>query len=128
MKKLFLVWFFLLSSLYSFEITEIKNINEIKKNQDVLIMFSTSYCPWCHRQTRVLNELGFKRESLQIVKVNDNSEVYKKLTKKYTFTIEYFPTTFLVNFQDDDMFVIHEFRGYQDANNIVKVLDDPDRF
>ncbi|CAI8193634.1 MAG: protein disulfide isomerase family protein [Sulfurovum sp.] len=129
MKKLLFVWFFLVSSLFSFEIKELESISQIKKNQDVIIMFSTTYCPWCHRQTRVFNELGFKREdSLQIVKVNDNSEIYKELVKKYPFTIKYFPTSFLINYEEDDLFIIHEFRGYQNEESIVKVLDDEDRF
>lgn len=128
MKKLLFIWFFLISSLFSYDIKELENISQIKKNQDVILMFSTSYCPWCIRQTNVFNELAFKRENLQILKVKDDSKVYKELLAKYPFTIKYFPTSFLVNYEDNDMFIIHEFRGYQNEKNIIKVLDDKDRF
>lgn len=128
MKKLFFIWFFLVSFLFSAELKELKNLSEIKQNQDVIMMFSTSYCPWCMRQSRVLNDLASIREDVQFIKVNDNSEVYKELVAKYPFTIKYYPTSFLVNFEGDDMFIIHEFRAYQDAHSFEKVIDDPDRF
>ena len=128
MKKLLFIWFFLISSLCAYDIKELQSISEIKKNQDVILMFSTSYCPWCIRQTNVFNEMAFKREKVQFLKVKDDSKVYKELIAKYPFTIKYFPTSFLVNFEDDDMFIIHEFRGYQNEANINKYLDDPDRF
>lgn len=91
-------------------------------------MFSTSYCPWCAKQTKVLKKLQEKRKNFQFIKVKDDSAVYKELLKKYAFVIEVYPTSYLVYKKDDIININYEFQGYQKEKNILDVIDDKDNF
>lgn len=127
MKKIFL-FCFLVVNLFASDIKILKNIDELSKDKNILIMFSTSYCPWCTKQTKTLKEIQEKREDIQIVKVQDNTQVYKDLLKEYPFVIDFFPTSYIVNKKDGKLDIRYEFQGYQKEKNILDVLNDKENF
>ena len=117
-----------MTTLFSYEVTKLTSVDQIKENQDALIMFSTSYCPWCVRQTHELESIQASNEKLQIFNVKDKDPLYKELVKKYTFTIRFYPTTFIVEKDGNDLYIKYEFQGYQSEENILKILNDKDNF
>ena len=82
MRKAFLLLCFFITFSFSFEIKELKNINEIEENKNTFLIFSTTYCPWCAKQKRVLEEIDIVKDDLQMFYVNDSSDMYKELLKK----------------------------------------------
>ena len=128
MRKAFLLLCFFITFSFSFEIKELKNINEIEENKNTFLIFSTTYCPWCAKQKRVLEEIDIVKDDLQMFYVNDSSDMYKELLKKYSFSIKFFPTSYIVVKEEDELQILYEFQGYQKKSNILKVLNDEDSF
>ena len=128
MRKAFLLLCFFITFSFSFEIKELKNINEIEENKNTFLIFSTTYCPWCAKQKRVLEEIDIVKDDLQMFYVNDSSVMYKELLKKYSFSIKFFPTSYIVVKEEDELQILYEFQGYQKKSNILKVLNDEDSF
>ncbi len=126
-KILFLI-FMLSSFLISSEIKELKTFDDIKEDKKTFLMFSTDYCPWCAKQKRVLEEIDIIRDDLYMFYVNDSSDIFKKLLKKYSFSIKYFPTSYVIEKSDGELIILYEFQGYQKKENILKVLNDEDSF
>lgn len=127
MKNLILICIFI-SSLFSSEVKTLKDISELKEGKTIFLMFSTSYCPWCTKQAYVLENIELYRDDLLLFRVKDNSDVYKELLDKYPFVIEYFPTSYIVSMEGNDLDIIYEFKGYQKEKNILNVLKDSDLF
>lgn len=127
MKKIFLLCF-LFSFLFGSNIKELNNINELEENRVIFLMFSTSYCPWCIRQTNTLEKIQEKRKNLQIFNVKDESKIYKELLAKYPFVIEFYPTSYLVSKENGELEINYEFQGYQKEENILKVLDNENNY
>lgn len=127
MKKLLLICF-LISSLFASDIKIVKSIDELSEGKNIFLMFSTSYCPWCIRQTKVLENIQKKREDYQFVKVQDNTQFYKDLLKEYPFVVEFFPTSYIVRKEKGKLDIRYEFEGYQKEKNILSVIDDNDNF
>ena len=127
MKKLFMLVIFT-SFLFSSSIKELSSINQLEENKIIFMMFSTSFCPWCIKQTNVLESIQEQREDLQIVKVKDNSKIFKELLDKYPFVIEFFPTSYLVRKENGKLSISYEFQGYQKEKNILEVINDKDNF
>ena len=92
------------------------------------MVFSIPSCPWCIRQISVLEKVKEKRDSLQIVKVLKDSDIYNELIEKYPFPIQFYPTSFLVDKDDNELNIKYEFQGFQKQKNIIKVLDSIDEF
>lgn len=126
-KILFLI-FMLSSFLISSEIKELKTFDDIKEDKKTFLMFSTDYCPWCAKQKRVLEEIDIIRDDLYMFYVNDSSDIFKKLLKKYSFSIKYFPTSYVIEKSDGELIILYEFQGYQKKENILKVLNNEDSF
>ena len=126
--KHFILLCLLFGSLFAFEIKALKNIDELKEEQDALIMFSTTFCPWCRKQTAELESIKASNENIQIFYVKDRSALYKELTEKYPFTIRFYPTTFIVEKEEGELFIKYEFQGYQDEESILKILNDKDNY
>jgi glutaredoxin len=126
MKSLFIL-LSLISFLIAADIKEIKSIKDLSSTKDIFLMFSIPSCPWCIKQLKVLKEIE-KERNLQIVKVEDSSSLYKELVKKYPFPVDFYPTTFIVSKEDNELNIDYEFQGYQKKNNITKVLDNKDNF
>ncbi len=103
-------------------------MDEIEENRLTFLMFSTSYCPWCVRQTNTLEKIQKKREEIQIFKVKDDSKIYKELLEKYPFVIEFYPTSYLVNKNNGELEINYEFQGYQKEKNILEVIDNKDNY
>lgn len=128
MRKVIFITLFLLCSLFSSEIKELKSIDEIKENKNTFLVFSTTYCPWCSKQKRVLEEIDIEKDDFQMFYVNDSSEIYKDLLNKYSFTIKFFPTSYIVVKEEGKLDILYEFQGYQKKASILKVLNDEDSF
>jgi len=128
MKKLFIIFFFLFSTLFASEVKILKSIDELSENKDIFLMFSTTYCPWCIKQARVLEKISEKRKNFQIFKVQDDTSIYKELLKEYPFVIEVFPTSYIVSKKDGKLDLRYEFQGYQKEKNILAILDDKENF
>lgn len=126
MKKLLLLVISFIS-LFA-EIKELKTFDELESNKNIFIMFSTDYCPWCIRQTKVLDEISKEKEDWQIVKVKDDSKIYKELLEKYPFVIEFFPTSYIISKKDDELHIKYEFQGYQKKSEILSTMKDEDSF
>lgn len=128
MKKVSLLCLIFVSFLFSSEMKELKSIDEIEENKNAFLIFSTEYCPWCSRQKRVLEEIDVIRDDLQIFYVNDSSAITKELLKKNSFSIKYFPTSYILEKSEGELTILYEFQGYQSKENILRVLDDEDSF
>ncbi|TLP38271.1 thioredoxin fold domain-containing protein [Arcobacter arenosus] len=128
MGKIVFLIFMLSSFLISSEIKELKTFDDIKEDKKNFLMFSTDYCPWCAKQKRVLEEIDIIRDDLYMFYVNDSSDIFKKLLKKYSFSIKYFPTSYVIEKSDGELIILYEFQGYQKKENILKVLNDEDSF
>jgi len=128
MGKIVFLIFILSSYLISSEIKELKTLDEIKEDKKTFLIFSTTYCPWCAKQKRVLEEIDVIRDDLYMFYVNDSSDIFKKLLEKYSFSIKYFPTSYILEKSEGDLTILYEFQGYQKKENILKVLDDEDSF
>ncbi|MAD42176.1 MAG: hypothetical protein CL623_07270 [Arcobacter sp.] len=127
MRKLFILSF-LISFLMASEPREIKSINDMSVNKDIFIMFSIPSCPWCIKQMKTLKEIRKKRDNFEIVKVEEGSDIYNELVSKYPFPVDFYPTSFLVSKEDNELNIRYEFQGYQKKSNIVKVLNSEDEF
>lgn len=123
MKKL-LILFFLTLSLIASDIKELKSLDEIQEGKNTFIIFSTTYCPWCARQKRVLEDIDVIRDDLQSFYVNDTSKIYKELLSEYAFVVEFFPTSYIVIKEEGKLEILYEFEGFQKQSNIIQVLDD----
>lgn len=128
MKKLIILFCFFASSLLASEMKELNSLDELQKDKNIFIVFSTTYCPWCSRQKRVLEEIDVIRDNLQLVYVDDTSRLSKELISKYALSVKYYPTTYIAQKDEDGLVILYEFRGYQSKSNILKVLDDEDSF
>lgn len=126
MKKLF-IFLSMMSFLIASDIKEIKNIKDLSSNKDIILMFSISSCPWCIKQFEVLEKIKKDRD-LQIVKVKKGSGIYKELIEKYPFPVDFYPTSFIVIKEDNEISIKYEFQGYQRKSNIIKVLKSFDDF
>ena len=126
MKKLFIL-LSMISFLIAAEVKEIKSIKDLSSNKDIFLMFSIPSCPWCIKQLEVLEDIK-KNRDLQIVKVEDGSDIYKELVEKYPFPVDFYPTSFIVTKEDEELNIEYEFKGYQKKSNIIKVLDSEDEF
>lgn len=126
MKKIFIL-LSLISFLIASEVKEIKSIDGLSSDKDIILMFSIPSCPWCTKQLKVLNEIK-KEQNLQIVKVEKGSEIYKELVSKYAFPVDFYPSSFIVTKVDNELNIEYEFRGYQKKNNLIKVLESYDNF
>jgi len=127
MKKLFVLCLFI-SSLFATQSKQINSIEDIDTNKEVILVFSIPSCPWCIRQISVLEKIKEKRDSLQIVKVLKDSSIYTELKEKYPFPVEFYPTSFLVEKEDNELNIKYEFQGFQKQKNIIKVLNSIDEF
>lgn len=52
-------------------------------SQNEIVIFTKSYCPYCHRATALLNELGAKYQEIVFDKRDDGSELQKALNSLY---------------------------------------------
>ena len=127
MKKLF-VLSLLISSLFAIQSKQINSIEDIDINKEIILVFSIPSCPWCIRQITVLEKVKDKRDNLQIVKVLKDSDIYNELIKKYPFPVQFYPTSFLVEKEENELNIRYEFQGFQKQKNIEKVLDTIDEF
>ncbi|MGB6328952.1 MAG: thioredoxin family protein [Halarcobacter sp.] len=127
MKK-FILFCLFISSVFASEIKVLKNIEELKENKNIFLMFSTESCPWCAKQVSILEDIQKEKKDLEIFKVNDDTLVYKELLKKYSFVIKYYPTSYIVTKEDGNLNINYEFQGYQKKKNILAVLNDEDSF
>lgn len=129
MKKVFLFLFAIINIAFSSEIEKLTNINQIKDNKSALIMFSTDYCVWCVKQKVQLKIVKNKYEKgIQIFEIKNSDLFYKQLLKEYPFTIKFYPTTFIIEKETNDLFIKYEFQGYQNNQKILNVLKDEDSF
>jgi len=126
MKKLFIL-FSMISFLIAKDVNEIKSIKDLSSNKDIFLMFSIPNCPWCIKQLKEVKEIK-KNRDLEVVKVEDGSEIYKELVQKYPFPVDFYPTSFIVTKEDNELSIEYEFQGYQKKSNIIKVLDTKDDF
>ena len=126
MKKLFIL-LSLISFLIAGDVKEIKSIKDLSSNKDIFLMFSIPSCPWCIKQMKVLKEIKEDRD-IQIVKVEDGSEIYKELVDKYPFPVDFYPTSFIITKEDNELSIEYEFQGYQKKSNIINVLENKDNF
>ena len=126
--KRFILFCLFISSVFASEIKVLKNIEELKENKNIFLMFSTSFCPWCAKQVSILEDIQKEKKDLEIFKVNDDTLVYKELLNKYSFVIKYYPTSYIVTKEDGDLNINYEFQGYQKKKNILSVLNDEDIF
>lgn len=124
MKKLIVLFCFFTLTLFASEVKELKNFDEIKEAKNTFLIFSTSYCPWCAKQKRVLENIDVVRDDLETFYVNDSSDMFKELLKKYPFVIEFYPTSYLLKKINGKLEILYEFQGYQKQSNIIQVLDD----
>lgn len=128
MKKLFFIFIFFASCLFSSEIKQLENIDEIVEDKITFLVFSTDYCPWCAKQKRVLENIDVKRDNLQMFYINDSSKLFETFIKEYSLSIKYFPTTYIIIKEEGELSILYEFQGYQRESNILKVLDDENSF
>lgn len=126
MKKLF-IFLSIISFLIAADLKEIKNIKELSSSKDIILMFSIPSCPWCIKQLEVLEKIKQDR-NLQIVKVEKGSGIYKELVERYPFPVDFYPTSFIVTKEDNEISIKYEFQGYQRKSNIIKVLKSFDDF
>ncbi len=128
MKK-FILFFSLISTLFSSEIKVLKSIEQLKEGKNIFLMFSIDSCPWCIKQISVLEDIQEeKKDDLHIFKVNNNSLVYKELLRTSSFVIMFYPTSFIIKKEDGELNINYEFQGYQKKKNILSVLNDEDNF
>ena len=127
MKKLFVLCLFI-SLLFATQPRQINSIEDIDINKEIILVFSIPSCPWCIRQIAVLEKIKEKRDSLQIIKVVKDSDIYNELIEKYPFPVQFYPTSFLVDKEDNELNIKYEFQGFQKQKNIIKVLDSIDEF
>jgi len=108
---------------------QIKSIDEIPTNKNVLLMFTMSYCPYCMRQeSSIVNKIKPKFPELTYLKVKKGTKAFKELIQTGNFgEVEYFPTTFiLIKEEDGSIFVKYPFKGWQRSRDIIKILNDKD--
>ncbi len=128
MGKIVFILTLFMSIIFASDLKELKSIKELKEDKTTFLIFSTSYCPWCSKQKRVLEEISIEKDDLDMFYVSDSSKVFSELLKKYSFSIKYFPTSYIVEKSEEDLTILYEFQGYQKKENILKVLNDEDSF
>ncbi|MBU3013409.1 hypothetical protein KO488_01475 [Poseidonibacter lekithochrous] len=127
MKRIFFLIFFI-SLLITGQAKEFNSIKEMPSNKDIVIMFSIPSCPWCARQLKVLEDIKETRDNFEFMKVQDDNIIYDELMENYAFPVEVYPTSFIVNKEEGELYIKYEFQGYQKKSSILKILDSDDEF